>query len=88
MKSEKQPAAGARGKDFGLTPREKQVLRYIVAGYTKKEVARKLGVSTETVKQHVASIFGKLAVSNRLQLLFFALHHRLIDHVQAPPPTH
>lgn len=85
---EKQSAAGASGRDFGLTPREKQVVAYIVAGYTKKDIAQKLDVSTQAIKHHMASIFDKLGVSNRLQLLFFALHHRLIDDVQTIPHAH
>jgi DNA-binding NarL/FixJ family response regulator len=79
---EKQSAVGAGGKDFGLTPREKQVVVLVVAGYTKKDIAQKLDVSTQTIKYHVANIFDKLAVSDRLQLLLFTLHHRLIDDVQ------
>ncbi len=88
MTHEKQSAVGAGGKDFGLTPRERQVVVFVVAGYTKKDIAQKLGVSTQTVKQYVANIFDKLAVSNRLQLLLFALHHRLIDDVQTSPQSH
>jgi DNA-binding NarL/FixJ family response regulator len=85
---EKQSAVGAGGKDFGLTPRERQVIVFVVAGYTKKAVAQKLGVSTQAIKHHIANIFDKLAVSNRLQLLLFALHHRLIDDVQGFPQSH
>jgi DNA-binding NarL/FixJ family response regulator len=76
----KQSAVGEGGKDFGLTPREKQVIVFVVAGYWKKDIAQKLGVSTQTIKRDVANIFNKLGVSNRLELLFFALHHRLIDY--------
>ena len=85
MTHEKQTAVGAGGKDFGLTRREKQVIVFVVAGYTKKDIAQKLGVSTQTIKQDVANIFDKLAVSNRLQLLLFALHHQLIDDVGRIP---
>jgi DNA-binding NarL/FixJ family response regulator len=85
---EKQSAVGAGGKDFGLTPREKQVVAFVVAGYTKKDIAQKLGVSTQTIKQHVAKIFDKLAVSNRLQLLLLALHHGLIGCSQTSSQSH
>jgi DNA-binding CsgD family transcriptional regulator len=81
MTREKQSAVGAGGKDFGLTRREKQVIVLVVAGYTKKDTAQKLGISQQRIKHHVAKIFGKLGVSNRLQLLLFALHHRLIGNV-------
>jgi DNA-binding CsgD family transcriptional regulator len=77
MSPEKQAAVGAGGKDFCLTPREKQVIVFVVAGYTNKDIAHELGVSEQTIKHHVANIFDKLGVSNRLELSLFALHHRL-----------
>ena len=79
MSPEKQSAVGEVGKDFGLTRREKQVIVFVVAGYSKKDAAQELGVSTQTIKHDVAHIFDKLAVSNRMELVLFALHHRLID---------
>lgn len=88
MSPEKQAAVGAGRKDFCLTPREKQVIVLVVAGYTKKDIAQKLGVSTLTIKHHVADIFDKLGVSNRLELLLFALHHWLIDYVQTVSQFH
>jgi len=81
MSPEKQSAVGEGGKDYGLTPREKQVIAFVFAGYTKKDIAEKLGVSTQTIKHDVANIFDKLGVSNRMELVLFALHHRLIDYV-------
>jgi DNA-binding NarL/FixJ family response regulator len=88
VRHEKQSAIGAGGKSFGLTPREKQVMVFVVAGYTKKDIAQRLGVSMQTIKHDIADIFDRLAVSNRLQLLLFVLHHRLIDDVQPFPPSH
>jgi DNA-binding NarL/FixJ family response regulator len=66
-------------RDFGLTSREMQVIALIVAGYTNKDLARKLGISAHTAKHHLTNIFDKLGVSNRLELVLFALHHRLIN---------
>jgi DNA-binding NarL/FixJ family response regulator len=85
---ERQSVVGAGAKDFGLTSREKRVMAFVVAGHTKKDIAQNLGVSTQTIKRDVASIFDKLAVTNRLQLLLFALHHRLIDDARTFPPSH
>jgi len=76
---EKQSDLGEGGKDFGLTRRETQVIVFVIAGYSKKEIAQRFGVSTQAVKRDVANIFDKLAVSNRLELVLFALHHRLLD---------
>jgi DNA-binding NarL/FixJ family response regulator len=79
MSPEKQSTAGEGGEDFGLTRREKQVIVFVIAGYSKKDIAQKLGVSTQTIKDDVANIFDKLGVSNRLELILFVIHHRLID---------
>lgn len=48
-----------------LTPREWEVLALIAQGYTDKEVARSLFISTETARSHVKSIYKKLQVSTR-----------------------
>ena len=87
MLLQRQAAGGTGGKDFCRTPRETQVTAFIVAGASDKEIVRKLDVSEQTVKNHVANIFGKLGVSDRLELVLFALHHRLIDRGQAAHRT-
>ena len=65
--------------DFGLTSREMQVIALIVAGYTNKDLARKLDISKHTARHHLTDIFDKLGVSNRLELVLFAIGHRLIN---------
>ncbi|HYF23868.1 MAG TPA: response regulator transcription factor [Caulobacteraceae bacterium] len=50
---------------LGLTPRELTVLEEIAAGRSNKEVARRLKVSPETVKTHVARLLGKLGATRR-----------------------
>lgn len=77
MSPEKQAAVGGGGKDFCLTPREKQVIVLVVAGYTNKDIAREFGVSEQTIKHHVANIFDKLGVLNRLELMLFALEQHI-----------
>jgi len=71
--------ASGHGQDFGLTPREVQVVALIVAGYTNKDLARKLGISEHTAKHHLTNIFDKLGVSNRLELVLFAVDHHLVN---------
>ena len=88
MSTEKEAGVGAGGKDFCLTPREKQVIVLVVAGYTDKDIAHEFGVGERTIKHHVAKISAKLGVSNRFELLLFALHHRLIDYVQTVSQFH
>lgn len=51
--------------DLGLTPKEHEVALRFPRGMTNREIASELGVSDETVKSHVRSIYGKLGVTNR-----------------------
>lgn len=74
------PYGGSAGRvDLGLTAREKQVIALIGAGYTNKDLARKLAISEHTAKHHLTNIFNKLGVSNRLELVLYAIDHRLIN---------
>jgi LuxR family maltose regulon positive regulatory protein len=50
-----------------LSDRELEVLRLVAAGFSNPEIARKLGISTSTVKRHVNNIYGKLGVHSRTQ---------------------
>jgi DNA-binding NarL/FixJ family response regulator len=61
-----------------LTPRERDVLRLIARGYTYKEVARELAISTKTVESHVSAVLRKLQLSNRNQLSRWASERRLL----------
>jgi len=66
-----------------LTPRELQIITAVVEGASNKEIGEQFGLSTQTVKNHLSSIYDKLGVSSRLELALFAVHHRLLD--QRPP---
>jgi RNA polymerase sigma factor (sigma-70 family) len=55
-----------------LTPRERQVLRLIARGYSYKDIAAELAISTKTVESHVSSVLRKLQLSNRHQLTNWA----------------
>jgi len=65
-------------KNFGLTPRELEIVGMIVAAYRNREIAEKFSITEHTVKCHVTHIFNKLGVSNRLELALFAIHHGLV----------
>jgi len=54
---------------LGLTPREFEVLGWLVQGLCNKEIARKLGIEEQTVKNHLRPIFQKFAVVRRTELL-------------------
>ncbi len=62
-----------------LTPREREVLRYIARGYMYKEIAQRLKISAKTVEAHVSSVLRKLQLSNRHELSAWAVNRRLID---------
>lgn len=56
-----------------LSAREMEILTYITHGKSNKEIARKLGISCQTVKNHMTSILRKLAVNDRTQAAVYAL---------------
>lgn len=60
-----------------LTRREREVIRLVGLGLKNKEIADKLFISEITVTHHLSSVFDKLEVSNRLDLLIYALGHNL-----------
>ncbi len=68
-----------RTKAFGLTRRELEIVRTVVAGDTNKEIAARFEISENTVKRHLTHIFNKLGASNRVELALFAAHHRLLQ---------
>ncbi|HTX42151.1 MAG TPA: response regulator transcription factor [Acidobacteriaceae bacterium] len=68
-----------RTRDFGLTPREFEIVTLVVAGYSNPEIAQHCAISEQTVKHHISNIFDKFGVSNRLELALFAVNHRLTE---------
>jgi DNA-binding NarL/FixJ family response regulator len=60
-----------------MTPREKEVLRFLTTGRTNKEIAKALFISEKTVKSHLNSIFRKLNVTRRLQAILYAIKRGL-----------
>ncbi len=72
------PATTTREKPL-LTERERQVVHLVCQGFRNKEIADKLFISEQTVKNHLHNIFDKLGVSDRLELALYALHHRLVQ---------
>lgn len=62
-----------------LTPRETEILDHIARGYINKQVASKLGISEQTVKNHLSSILRKLDVTDRTQAVVLAMHNGWIS---------
>lgn len=61
-----------------LTDREREVLALMVEGLNNGEIAERLVVSQSTVKFHIANIFNKLGVDNRVAAVTMALQRRLV----------
>jgi len=64
--------------NFGLTPRELEVVRCIVEGCSNRDIAQQFQLSEETVKRHLSNVFDKTGVSTRLELALFAIQHQLV----------
>ncbi|HEY72955.1 MAG: DNA-binding response regulator [Chloroflexi bacterium] len=58
-----------------LSPREMEILELVVRGMSNKEIAYYLGISHQTVKNHMTSILSKLGVADRTQATVYALRH-------------
>lgn len=57
-----------RQPQAALTPREQQIASAIADGRSNRDIAARLGITEQTVKNHLTSIFEKVGVDNRLQL--------------------
>jgi DNA-binding NarL/FixJ family response regulator len=62
-----------------LSPREIEVLEQITGGNSNKQIARKLGISEQTVKNHMTSILKKLAVNDRTEAVLYSLRRGWIS---------
>ena len=70
----------ARG---ALTVREREVGRLIAAGYTVRDIAVRLGLSTKTVESHRTHIYGKTDCRRRSDFVAYALHAGLLEQEEA-----
>ncbi len=58
-----------------LSPRETEILKLVIRGMSNRQIAYHLGISHQTVKNHMTSILSKLGVSDRTQAAVYALRH-------------
>jgi DNA-binding NarL/FixJ family response regulator len=61
-----------------MTPREREVLRLLAAGYSNREIARALFIAEGTVKNHVSNILTKMAVRDRTRAVLKAAERGLL----------
>lgn len=70
--------AQASRRSFGLTAREREIIREILSGASNREIASKFTIAEHTVKRHLTNVYNKLGCSTRLELCLFAMHHHLL----------
>jgi DNA-binding NarL/FixJ family response regulator len=68
---------GIRENAAVLSTREREIVMLVAQGFKNKEMAERMFISEQTVKNHLHNIFDKLGVSDRLELALFAIHHNL-----------
>jgi two-component system, NarL family, nitrate/nitrite response regulator NarL len=79
-------AGGGKGRERSpLSAREREIVALVAQGYKNKEMAEKMFISEQTVKNHLHNIFDKLGVSDRLELALYAIHKGLHLPAEAPP---
>ena len=61
-----------------LTPREMDVLRWVVKGKTNQEIGLELGISQKTVEKHLESVFAKLKVTSRVEAAVLAVQEKWV----------
>lgn len=74
------PSAALKGeRNAGLTPRELEVLKWIVEGKSNKEIADELGLSVNTVSVHRANIMDALGIHKTAELVVYAIRNGLVN---------
>jgi HD-GYP domain-containing protein (c-di-GMP phosphodiesterase class II) len=71
----------------GLTSREVEVLTLTARGAGTEEIARRLSISTKTVRNHLEHIYAKAQVSNRTGAALFAVQHGLVNGAEDEAPA-
>ena len=71
------PTNGRTRERAPLSQREREIVGLVAQGFKNKEMAEKMFISEQTVKNHLHNIFDKLGVSDRLELALYAIHRKL-----------
>lgn len=78
--------AGIAGR-LGLSPRQKEVARYVLADQSDDQIAQALGLSRGTVQTHMERLRDKLHVHSRIQLVLRVVAAYLDWRIESPPPS-
>ncbi len=70
-----------------LTPREKEILKFLAEGQSAKEIATHLNLSVKTVEAHKFNLMRKLDIHNKAQLIHYAVRHKIIRIPTKPSPS-
>jgi DNA-binding CsgD family transcriptional regulator len=71
-------ASATSSPDAALTARELEVLRFLARGLGNKEIAGELGITTHTVKYHLAALLEKLGVRSRTEAVSLGIRRGLV----------
>lgn len=72
------PLADAKHADYHLTPREKEVLQWLVKGYSYKMIAAACTISFDTVRSHIRNIYHKLHVASMTEAVAKAIRENIV----------
>ena len=78
---ERTPPADRDGDCSRLTRRELEIVSLVAQGFRNKEIATRVSLSEQTVKNHLHNIFDKLAISDRMELALYAVY----QNIHTPP---
>ncbi len=67
-----------RGEDYNLSDREKQVLQFLVEGYSYKMIANEMFIAIDTVRSHIKKIYEKLHVNSKSEAVAKAFKDKLV----------
>jgi DNA-binding NarL/FixJ family response regulator len=76
------PRMSLREHGAALSTREREIVVLVAQGFKNKEMAERMFISEQTVKNHLHNIFDKVGVTDRLELALYAIHHNLHEAAQ------
>lgn len=79
LKDEVAPVVTTSKSTEALTPREIEVLKLIVQGYTNRQIGEELSISVRTAESHRANLSEKLGLHSRVELVRYTREHGLIE---------